>query len=181
MDTLPWWIAAATLLLVSGFIWSIRSTFNALPLEYEKQISEAKTALDEKINTTKTQQTVLLKDGTKVKLKPGSKLSYSDFSANQRVVYLKGEGYFEVAKDSSKPFLVYAGHIIVRVLGTSFNVVSDTGKAKSNVSVTSGKVMVYAAGKLDEKGNHKEEHAIYLFPNQKAVFDANSNVFEKAL
>ncbi len=176
-----WWIVAATLLLLGGLVWSIQSTFNDIPLEYEKQVSRAEVSLLEKVNTTKIQQTIVLQDGTKVKLKPGSKLSYSDFSAGQRVVYLNGEGYFDVAKDKSKPFLVYAGHIVVRVVGTRFNVVSNTGKAKSNVSVTSGKVMVYATGKLDESGNQKANQAIYLYPNQKVVFDATTNAFEKSL
>jgi len=176
-----WWIVAATLVLVGGLVWSLQSTFNDVPLDYERQIGRAEISLKEKVNSTKSQQTILLKDGTKVKLKPGSKLSYSDFSANKRVVYLDGEGFFEVAKDSSKPFLVYAGHIIVRVIGTSFKVVSNTGKAKSSVSVTSGKVMVYATDKLDESGNQKANHAIYLYPNQRVVFDAATNAFEKGL
>lgn len=176
-----WWTVAATLLLIGGLVWKLQSTFNDVPVDYEKQISRAEISLKEKVNATKTQQTILLKDGTAVKLKPGSKLSYSDFSADKRVVYLDGEGFFEVAKDSSKPFLVYAGHIIVRVIGTSFKVVSNTGKAKSSVSVTSGKVKVYAASKSDELGNTKEAHAIYLFPNQKVVFDAATNAFEKGL
>jgi transmembrane sensor len=179
--TYRWWMAAATLLLVGGLIWSIRPTFNEVPIEYEKQISRAETSLKEKVNTTKTQQKILLKDGTKVTLKPGSKLSYTDFLANQRIVYLKGEGFFEVAKDSSKPFLVYAGHIIVRVLGTSFNVVSNTEKTKSCVSVTSGKVKVYAAGKLNESGSHKKEWEVDIYPNQKVVFDAGTQAFEKSL
>ncbi|MFN8348758.1 MAG: FecR domain-containing protein [Spirosomataceae bacterium] len=173
-----WWQLAAMLLLVSGLAWKIRSTFTEVPLEYEKQITRAETSLKENVNTTKTPQTIVLKDGSTVKLKPGSKLSYSDFSKDKRVVYLNGEGFFDVTKDSKKPFWVYAGPIIVRVIGTRFNVVSTTGKAKSNVSVTSGKVMVYAPGKT---GNAKEEGAIYLYPNQKAVFDATTQVFEKRL
>ncbi len=173
-----WWLAAATLLLVGGLVWSGRSTFNDVPLEYEKQVSRAEISLNEKVNTTKTQQTILLKDGTTVKLKPGSKLSYSDFSANKRIVYLKGEGYFDVAKDSTRPFMVYAGHIIVRVIGTKFNVVSTTGKATGNVSVTSGKVMVYAT---DNSEDQKANQAIYLYPNQKVVFDATTKIFEKGL
>ncbi len=176
-----WWMMAAASLLIGGLVWSLRSTFNEVPLEYEKQISQAETSLSEKVNTTKTPQTILLKDGTTVKLKPGSKLSFADFSANRRVVYLNGEGFFEVAKDSTKPFVVYAGHITVRVVGTSFNVISNTGKAKSSVSVTSGKVKVYPSNKADAYGNHREDQAIYLLPNQKVVFDANSNVFEKGI
>lgn len=176
-----WWILAATILLVGGVYRNIQSTVYEVPFEYEKQISRTKISLKEKVNTSKTQQIILLEDGSTVRLKPGSKLSYSDFSANKRIVYLNGEGGFDVAKDKSKPFLVYAGHIIVQVVGTRFHVVSTTGKAKSNVSVTSGKVKVYAAAKMDESGNPKDRQVICLLPNQKVVFDATTNVFEKGL
>lgn len=176
-----WWTAAAVLLLAGGLLWSIRSTFNEVPLDYEKQIRQADVSLKETMNSTRKPQTVLLKDGTTVTLKPGSKLSYSDFSTNRRIVYLNGEGYFDVAKDRSKPFLVYAGHIIVQVIGTRFRVVSMTGKTKSNVSVTSGKVMVYAAAKMDKSAKPEPRQAVYLLPNQRVVFDAATNVFEKGL
>ncbi|MBW7839056.1 MAG: DUF4974 domain-containing protein [Chitinophagaceae bacterium] len=43
------------------------------------------------------------------------------FTGNDRKVTLRGEGYFDVAHDDSKPFLVEAGKIYVRVLGTQFN------------------------------------------------------------
>lgn len=176
-----WWMAAAALLIVGGLGWSLRSTFKGSPLEYKKQVSQADISLFEKINNTKTEQIVLLKDGSKVKLKPGSKLSYSDFNAKQRVVYLDGEAYFDVAKDRFKPFIVNAGHIVVQVVGTSFHVLSNTGKVKSNVSVTSGKVKVYAAGKSDGSGKDKDNFVVYLSPNEQVAFDANTNVFKKSL
>lgn len=176
-----WWMAAATLLLVGGLVWSLRSRFNDVPLDYEKQVSRAETPLNEKVNTTQTPQTIVLEDGTKITLKPGSKLSYADFSAHKRIVYLNGEGFFDVAKNKAKPFLVYAGPIIVQVIGTRFHVTSNTEDAKSNVSVTSGKVMVYAAAKADEAGNPKKQQAIYLLPNQKVVFDTGTRAFEKGL
>ena len=177
-----WWMAAAaSLLIAGGLAWSLRSTFKGVPVEYNKQVAVAEILLHEKINTTKKQQTILLKDGSTVKLKPGSKLSYSNFLSKQRVVYLDGEGYFDVAKDSSKPFIIYAGHIAVQVVGTSFNILSNTGKSKSNVSVTTGKVKVYPVAKIDKAGNYKEGQAIYLTPNQQVAFDANTGIFKRSL
>ncbi|MCF2443342.1 FecR family protein [Dyadobacter sp. CY345] len=177
-----WWMAAAVLLIVVGLTWNSKLTYNSEPLEYSKQVSQASINLYEKINTTQKQQAISLKDGSKVKLNPGSKLSYSDFDAKQRIVYLDGEAYFDVAKDRSKPFIVYAGHIVVQVVGTSFKVTSNTGKAKSNVSVTSGKVKVYATiakpGVLEKNNDNLE---VYLSPNQQADFDANTNLFHKSL
>ncbi|TDE17140.1 FecR family protein [Dyadobacter psychrotolerans] len=176
-----WWMAAAILLIAGGLAWIFRSTFKGVPLEYKTQVVAAKMPLREKINVSQAGQTISLADGSTVKLKPGSKLSYSDFSANKRVVYLDGEGYFDVAKNSAKPFIVYAGRIVVQVVGTSFSVVSNTGKAISNVSVTSGKVKVFATDKFEESAEQKAEQMIYLLPNQRVVYDARTSIFKKGL
>ena len=66
---------------------------------------------------------VILSDGTMVFLNSGSELRYPEvFRDGQREVFLKGEAWFEVAKDSVRLFRVHAGEMDVRVLGTSFNV-----------------------------------------------------------
>lgn len=70
------------------------------------------------------QYTINLPDGTSATLNASSSLKFpSSFSkASQRVVELKGEGYFEVAKDRKKPFIVKTFEQEVEVLGTHFNV-----------------------------------------------------------
>ena len=68
---------------------------------------------------------VVLADGTKVYLNAGTLLRYPVvFSGNTREVYLEGEGYFEVTKDSTKRFEVHTPDMTAVVLGTSFNVKS---------------------------------------------------------
>ena len=176
-----WWIAAASVMLVGGLSWKLLSTFSDIPLVYKKQVVASRVPLQEKGNLQTTEQIIRLSDGSVVKLKPGSKLSYSDFSGNQRVVYLDGEGYFDVAKNGAKPFVVYAGPIVVQVVGTSFNVSSHTGKTISNVSVLSGRVKVFATEKINESDSEMEAQAVYLTPNQQVVFDASKSVFEKGL
>lgn len=175
------WAAAAVLLVAGGLAWNLRSTFMSQPLEYTTQVSIATTSLHETVNETKSAQVIVLKDGSTVRLTPGSKLSYSGFPEEQRVVYLDGEGFFDVAKDPAKPFLVYAGQIVVQVVGTSFNVSSSTGKTRSNVFVTSGKVKVFSAKKMDGSNDVKDDQAIYLAPNQQVTFDASKHAFEKGL
>jgi len=65
-----------------------------------------------------------LPDGTIIWLNGDSKLSYSTqfFAEEDRDVNLSGEAYFDVTHDASKPFQVMTDDVIVKVLGTSFNV-----------------------------------------------------------
>lgn len=66
---------------------------------------------------------VVLSDGTRVWLNAETELRYPvTFGQGRRTVELKGEAYFEVAKDAGAPFLVMAGSAEVRVYGTGFNV-----------------------------------------------------------
>ena len=66
---------------------------------------------------------VVLADGTKVWLNADSELKYPvSFSGETRQVFVRGEAYFEVAKDSLHPFIVKNGKVDIRVLGTSFNI-----------------------------------------------------------
>lgn len=85
--------------------------------------------------------TLLLPDGSTVKLNASSTLQYPDhFSGDTRKVILDGEGYFEVVHDASHPFVVEISNAIVEDLGTAFNVSAYPGKEKVEVNVTSGSV-----------------------------------------
>jgi transmembrane sensor len=83
-----------------------------------------------------------LSDRSQVWLNKHSKLSIaSDFSGAERNVSLEGEAYFEVSKDTSKPFIITTGIIKTQVVGTAFNVhFEKDGSVK--VTVTEGKVSV---------------------------------------
>lgn len=66
---------------------------------------------------------IVLEDSTKVYLNAGTELRYPVyFSGKRREVYLKGEAYFEVARNEERPFVVHAGGADVTVYGTCFNV-----------------------------------------------------------
>lgn len=68
-------------------------------------------------------------DGTKVWLNAATEFRYPvNFSGEIRKVYLKGEAYFEVAKDSLRPFVVMADEVRVKVYGTKFNVNNYTSE-----------------------------------------------------
>jgi len=68
------------------------------------------------------QRSVVLSDGSTVKINTNSQVEV-DFSRNKRIIrLLKGEAYFNVAKNKHRPFYVYAGDGLVQAIGTSFNV-----------------------------------------------------------
>lgn len=89
-----------------------------------------------------------LADGSKVYLNAGSSLRYPvRFAGKRREVVLSGEGYFEVAKDTVRPFVVKAGEIDVRVLGTAFNVNAYPERGTVATTLVEGSVQVnYKAG-----------------------------------
>lgn len=84
-----------------------------------------------------------LEDGTKVWINSASCLRYPVvFSGDTREVYLEGEAYFEVRRDSSRPFIVHAGDQRVTVLGTSFGMTCYANEVNDYTTLVSGKVKV---------------------------------------
>lgn len=91
---------------------------------------------------------VVLADGTKVWINSESELSFpSAFEGKDRVVELKGEAYFDVAKDARHPFIVKTGETAIRVLGTSFNICGYAEDGYQQTTLVSGAVEVDYRGK----------------------------------
>jgi transmembrane sensor len=86
---------------------------------------------------------VELPDGSRIYLNRNTELSYrSDFGKTSRDVSLKGEAFFEIKPDASKPFIIDAGKANVKVVGTSFNVITSNCKSEVEVFVKTGKVLL---------------------------------------
>ncbi|HWZ36084.1 MAG TPA: FecR domain-containing protein [Mucilaginibacter sp.] len=66
----------------------------------------------------------------------------SDFGIKSRNVVLRGEAFFQVSKDKSRPFIIKTGKIQTRVVGTSFNINAYPDENLITVAVATGKVMV---------------------------------------
>ena len=87
-----------------------------------------------------------LSDGTKVWLNAETELRFPvNFSGNTRDVYLKGEAYFEVKRDTIQPFLVHSSMGCVKVLGTSFNVRDYVDEREVVTTLESGRVVYFSA------------------------------------
>ena len=101
----------------------IAATNNSSGMIYPEQVATGKTEYNVLEIPRGGEYTVTLSDGTVVHLNSGSELRYPvAFGAERREVFLSGEGYFEVVKDSVRPFFVNADKLKIRVYGTSFNV-----------------------------------------------------------
>jgi transmembrane sensor len=96
--------------------------------------------------TTGTNQknfVVALSDGSKITMNRNSEFSYREnFGKHTRKVNLKGEAFFEIAPDANKPFIIDAGKASVRVVGTSFNVITKNQESAVEVYVKTGKVVL---------------------------------------
>ena len=84
---------------------------------------------------------ITLPDGSTVYLNNNSTLTYASKFNRQREIFLEGEAFFEVKKDSTKPFLVKSNGLVTKALGTSFNIKAHTGK-KVEVGLVTGKISV---------------------------------------
>lgn len=156
--------AAIALLVASVFIWqgNIKIKTDVDNFAYGQNII--------KHAEKGTKLTVQLSDGTKIKLNGGSKLIYPEvFGSQSREVELVGEGFFDVAHETDRPFIVKAGKINTTVLGTRF-AVNAMNEEKVQVALVSGKVKV-------ENNTNKEEgspcNSMLLEPGMKAVYSDN--------
>ena len=86
---------------------------------------------------------LVLTDGTKVWVNADSRLKFpQSFSGDTREVYLEGEGFFQVAKDAAKPFIVHCEKYAVRVLGTTFNISAYRNDEVSMTTLVEGRVNI---------------------------------------
>ena len=104
---------------------------------------------------------LVLADGSTVYLNAESKLTYPvHFTGKERRVYLTGEAYFEVQRDTSRPFIVeIADSLKIQVLGTEFGVRAYAEEGCIRTTLKKGKVSVENGG-----------YGVILTPNMQASF-----------
>ncbi|GAB4032053.1 FecR family protein [Spirosoma gilvum] len=179
-----YWISIAASVALVGMVWwytSIRES-KLLPPTYERQVAQVSEPLIEKVNPTRNTQRIQLPDGSVVQLSPNAKLSYEKaFTGRQRKVYLSGQGYFEVVKDDSKPFLVFANNIVTQVVGTRFTVNSSQSTIGISVTVKSGKVKVFTLEQYQKPETQKAEQTVVLTANQQATYDPAQAMLTKSI
>lgn len=105
-----------------------------------------------------------LPDSSVVWLHPNAEIQILQ-SFQKREVLFSGEGFFEVKRDPSRPFVIYTGDLQTKVLGTSFNVRAIPGEATVKVSVATGRV---------EVSDVEKRETVVLKPEQQVVFEPKS-------
>lgn len=172
-------IAACLLMVIAFGIYY----FNFNNLQKIPSSFMAGNTADHILKENKSDKAILIKleDNSEVLLQPSSVLTYpKTFALNKRKVFLSGEAFFKVSKNDGRPFYVYNKNTIVKVLGTSFNVIAKEQSEITEVAVRTGKVIV-----LENKTNVSETQTaaneVALTPNQKVIYDSIRKKFEKKL
>ncbi len=115
---------------------------------------------------------VALPDGSEVVINSGTKLIYPDkFGPDRRQVFLAGEGYASITADPERPFVMSAGEVDVRVLGTKFNLKSYAEDSEVEVTLVEGSV------EMDTKFG-KEDRTVRLKPGELVKLDKRSGITE---
>ena len=120
-------------------------------LTYAKKEKAAKLVYNELEVPVAGECSLVLDDGTQVWVNADSRLRYPvQFVGEERKVFLEGEAYFVVAKES-KPFVVSTSRGDIRVLGTTFNVKSYNSEPEMQATLVEGKVLVAQGQKEMER------------------------------
>ncbi len=114
---------------------------------------------------------IQLPDGTIVWLNSGSTLSYpSKFTNNERVVNLDGQAFFEVKRDTLRPFRVNSSGLVTTALGTSFDINSYSEQNNEiKISLVSGKISIENKSLKTNNVTLPGEQLIYSIKKQKSV------------
>jgi ferric-dicitrate binding protein FerR (iron transport regulator) len=171
---------AAMLVLMAGLAFFFISNFTSDgPGSGQREVAGKVVSMKATANHQKAIRKVTLSDGSTIWLSAHSTIRHPEiFKADIREVYLEGEAFFDVKRDSLRPFVIYSSHVTTRVLGTSFTISAYTQNPGIEVSVVTGKVAVSVNSASEHENNGEKaqtpaEHtpaSLVLLPNEKATF-----------
>lgn len=175
--------AAAAVLVIIATAWLLTARQEGRAGQQPDLAEAAFTPADidlRRENNTSKAMMVLLEDGSRVTLQPGAVLLQKKaYNRQTREVILQGEAFFDVTGSAAKPFIVYHGKLVTRVLGTSFYIRNNGNDRNVEVEVTKGKVAVYENVKDPVK--HRKDNGVIVTPNQKVVYSREERLFSTSL
>lgn len=166
-NSLPfyWLKFAAILLIVFGLSFYFYTNYPGIDSNIHLVVKSTGNSVRSKLT---------LSDGTRIILNSGSELKFKNrFDGETREVYLTGEAYFDVHRDTKHPFIIHTTKMDVQVLGTSFNVKAYPNGKNFETTLIHGSVKVTLA-------DHPAD-AIILKPNEKLTVKNIPDNDQKAL
>ncbi|MCC5932384.1 MAG: FecR domain-containing protein [Cyclobacteriaceae bacterium] len=164
IDFLTWSVKIAA--VISFFV-----TFSFLAWYFQEEHKEEgvkPVSLIQKNTERRQKISIYLPDSSRVTLNSESFLEYPQSFGNERLIFLKGEAFFEVKDDPERPFIVRSGDLSTTALGTSFNVKAYPEEQSISVSLASGKVITETGSRLIE-----------LTPGEKTILHTRTGLIEK--
>ncbi len=154
-----WFLKAAAIFIIGfTFSWILFNSYHA-----DTDISTVYNTIE----TPKgSNSVIILPDGSKITLNAQSKLRYPEkFSNDSREVYLEGEAFFEITKDTKRQFNVKTPEILVKVFGTSFNIKNYPDENIVETTLVEGSISLY---KTNEQGKATGKE-IKMEPDQQVI------------
>ena len=131
----------------------------------KSRVTKAELSFNELIVPMGSRAQFILSDGSAVTLNAGSRLKYdSRFGIDERTVELIGEGYFKVAEDERRPFMVKTSYLNVSALGTEFNIKAYPEEKTIEATIVEGSV------RIEQFTEKSIKEVKILKPNQKLTF-----------
>ncbi|SKB69001.1 FecR family protein [Dyadobacter psychrophilus] len=168
----PYLSAAAVVMAICSYVFFGKTVSNPVTKSEQILVQAPADQLLTRHNSSSSTQKIVLEDGSAVTLTPGSKIIYpKKFPKEKREVQLLGDAFFEITKNPDKPFFVYSGKLVTRVLGTSFRIKTSPKGQALEVEVVTGKVSVFENDNsfTDYKADH-QSNGVVLTPNQRVTY-----------
>ncbi|MCF0070200.1 FecR domain-containing protein [Dyadobacter sp. CY261] len=177
-----WWPVAASVLILMVFgYWMFMNRGEGTEHLAEHSKPQPASTDETQLNNGATTRIITLPDSSRVTLEGHSSLRIGrHFGKTTREVYLTGAAFFDVKRDTERPFIVYSGKVVTKVLGTSFRIKAYDADANVSVGVRTGKVTVFKR-ESGAKTDPMLSEEVILTPNQQAVFVKKEEKFVKTL
>lgn len=155
---LVWRMAAAVVILCSAGFFAYQELFK---IQDQTELSAQQIVIDKK-----------LPDGTEVSLNKNTSLAYEyDPVKKTRKTKLQGEAYFKIAENKKRDFIIHAGDLMIKDIGTAFNVKAYPESDTVEIFVEDGEVQFFTA---DQAGLH-------LTANETGYYNKSTKEFSKAV
>lgn len=159
-------VAAVVCGIISGAAYLFMRPKSSQLSVAEQKIPIEKNDQERTENTSAQNMTLVLPDGSRVRLMPKSAVMYAKNFTENRNIFLEGEADFDVVKDRHHAFMVHSNELSTKVFGTTFHVKAVQGDNTISVRLFTGKIMVTA-----EVLKKRTIDNIILIPGQELIYN----------